>query len=153
MYVYYFGRYTLFLKIFGCDQGFPDQMTGSYYSNIGSFIKHNGLSNFKFLVHRSKIGHFRSSKSSRRDRSNTPMQALTLMNDPMFIEIAEAYGKRTASVEGGFAEKATAAFRWLLTRPPTGDELALLAEFHRKHDNWSALARAILSLDEAITKN
>jgi hypothetical protein len=81
------------------------------------------------------------------------LQALTLMNDPMFVEIAEAYGKRMASVEGEVSVKIVKGFRWLLTRLPEPDEVRLLKEFHEKHDDWTALARVILSLDEAITKN
>ncbi len=89
---------------------------------------------------------------ARRDVSNTPLQALTLMNDPMFIEIAEAYGKRISEIEGGTPTKVSTAFRLLLTRPPSPDELDLLTAFHEKHQSYSALARALLSLDEAITK-
>ena len=90
---------------------------------------------------------------AKRDVSNTPLQALTLMNDPMFVEIAEAYGKRMAAVDGQAPSKIVAGFRWLLTRHPEPDEVRLLEEFHQKHDDWTALARVILSLDEAITKN
>ncbi len=90
---------------------------------------------------------------AKRDVSNTPLQALTLMNDPMFVEIAVAYGKRMASVEGEVSVKIVKGFRWLLTRLPEPDEVRLLKEFHEKHDDWTALARVILSLDEAITKN
>ena len=90
---------------------------------------------------------------ARRDVSNTPLQALTLMNDPMFIEISEAYGKRIAELDGGVEEKISTGFRWLLTRAPTKDEADLLAEFYHEHQSWPALARALLSLDESITKN
>ncbi len=89
---------------------------------------------------------------ARRDRSNTPLQALTLMNDPMFVEIAERYGETVAKTEGDDAAKVTAAFRRLLTRPPTEAELAALLAFHEKHRSDAALARALLSLDEAVTK-
>lgn len=90
---------------------------------------------------------------AKRDRSNTPLQALTLMNDPMFIEIAENFGKLLKKNTGSLEEKITFAFRRLLTRPPTKDELRLLSEFHQKHKSWPALTRALLSLDEAVTKN
>jgi len=89
---------------------------------------------------------------ARRDRSNTPLQALTLMNDPMFVEIAEAFGEDIAAGTGGEREKILNAFRRVVTRPPTTSELAKLESFHAKHKNWTALARVILSLDEAITK-
>ena len=90
---------------------------------------------------------------AKRDRSNTPLQALTLMNDPMFIEIAENFGKLLEKHTGSLEEKITFAFRRLLTRPPTKDEVRLLSGFHQKHKSWPALTRALLSLDEAVTKN
>lgn len=90
---------------------------------------------------------------ARRDVSNTPLQALTLMNDPMFIEIAEAFGKTMSTTEGSLQDQITFGFRKLLTRPPEPEEVAMLAEFHTKHKNWTATARALLSLDEAITRN
>ncbi|MEP3482247.1 MAG: PSD1 and planctomycete cytochrome C domain-containing protein [Fuerstiella sp.] len=90
---------------------------------------------------------------ARRDVSNTPLQALTLMNDPMFIEIAEALGERMKGVDGDVDQQLETGFRWLLTRTPLPDEISLLSEFHRRHNNWTATARALLSLDEAITKN
>ena len=90
---------------------------------------------------------------ARRDTSNTPLQALTLMNDPMFLEIAEAFGQRMAAVEGDAGTKISAGFRRLLTRSPTASELELLVEFHTQHPDWTAVARALLCLDESITKN
>ncbi|MDA7617452.1 DUF1553 domain-containing protein, partial [Akkermansiaceae bacterium] len=90
---------------------------------------------------------------ARRDRSNTPLQALTLMNDPMFIEIANSYGELIEKSKGSIEEKITLAFRRLLTRPPESQELQLLSSFYQKHKSWKALTRAILSLDESVTKN
>ena len=84
---------------------------------------------------------------------NTPLQALTLMNDPMFVEIAEKFGESIAALEGDATTKITAAFRRALTRPPTARELDKLKAFHTKHDSWPALARVLLSLDEAVPKN
>ncbi len=90
---------------------------------------------------------------ARRDVSNTPLQALTLMNDPMFVEIAEALGKRMEAFEGSEEAKIVAGFRWLMTRQPTDSELESLSAFYQKHSGFTALARVLLCLDEAITKN
>lgn len=90
---------------------------------------------------------------AKRDRSNTPLQALTLMNDPMFIEIAQHFGETLEKSEGTPEEKINFAFRKLLTRPPTPEELRNLSDFHKKHPSWSALTRVLLSLDESVTKN
>lgn len=69
----------------------------------------------------------------RRSRSNTPLQALTLLNEPVFMESAQALARKTL-VEGGKtdSERVTYAFRRTLSRPPTTDErqelLTLLAK-------------------------
>lgn len=89
---------------------------------------------------------------ARRDRSNTPLQALTLMNDPMFIEISGAFGRSIAEAPGNDRAKIHRAFRRTLTRPPEEAELDKLVQFHQEHQNWTALARVLLSLDETITK-
>jgi hypothetical protein len=90
---------------------------------------------------------------ARRDASNTPLQALTLLNDPMFVDISKAFGRRIESVDGDFETKATTAFRWLMTRKPDESELEMLKSFYEKHESWAAVARVLLCLDEAITKN
>src|SRR5690606_36122867 len=38
---------------------------------------------------------------ARREVSNTPLQALTLLNDEVFIEAAQALGRQAAALEGG----------------------------------------------------
>lgn len=78
---------------------------------------------------------------TRRLRSNTPLQALTLLNDPAFVEFAEALA--------GVIEKdgLTAAFQRVLTRMPERGELDLLAALPPL-----SAARALLNLDEAITR-
>ena len=90
---------------------------------------------------------------AKRDVSNTPLQALTLMNDPMFVEIADTLGKRMSEIEGDDGVKIEAGFQWLLIRKPNEDEMQMLRAFHDKHPDWTSVARVLLCLDEAITKN
>lgn len=64
----------------------------------------------------------------KRTRTNTPLQALTGMNETLFVEAARALGKR-AVLEGGRtdAERLTHAFRLCASRKPAADELAVLS--------------------------
>src|SRR5262249_19085999 len=63
----------------------------------------------------------------RRSRSNTRLQALTALNEPVFLECARALGRK-ALAEGGRTdtERLTYAFRRCVAREPTGEELAVL---------------------------
>jgi len=78
---------------------------------------------------------------TRRIRSNTPLQALTMLNDAGFFELAAALEK-TIQKDG-----VAAAFKRCTARPPAPAELAILKEL----DTRSA-ARALLNLDETITR-
>ena len=78
---------------------------------------------------------------TRRLRSNTPLQALTLLNDPAFIEFAEALAQVIEK------DGLPAAFERVLTRAPQADELALLSPLPAL-----SAARALLNLDETITR-
>lgn len=82
------------------------------------------------------------STCTRRNRSNTPLQALTLLNDPAFFEAAQALAKVIEK------EGLAAAFRRCTSRAPEAAELAVLA----KLEPLSA-ARALLNLDETITRD
>ncbi len=59
----------------------------------------------------------------RRLRSNTPLQALVSLNEPVFVECAQALARQTLA-EGGQtdADRIAYAFRRALSRPPTTDE-------------------------------
>jgi hypothetical protein len=114
---------------------------------------------------------------ARRDVSNTPLQSLMLLNDVVFVEAAQKLGARAAAAGGDDAARATFLFRRVLVRPPSAAEQARLLEFLRaqrarlasgelkaaeladagKADAeaaaWTLVARGVLNLDEAITKN
>jgi hypothetical protein len=115
---------------------------------------------------------------ARREVSNTPLQALTLLNDAVFVEAAQALGRRAAAEPGSAEERAHDLFRRCLTRPPRAEELAPVLAFYRTQKQrlqakelnaaavagpgagevteraaWTLVARALLNLDEAITKD
>jgi len=68
-----------------------------------------------------------------RPRTNTPLQALVTLNDPVFVEAAQALGRRVLK-EGGptVADRATYAFRLCLARPPREAELKRLVELYEQ---------------------
>ena len=82
------------------------------------------------------------STCTRRNRSNTPLQALTLLNDPAYFEAAQALAKVIEK------EGLATAFRRCTSRAPEAAELAVLTPL----DRLSA-ARALLNLDETITRD
>jgi Protein of unknown function (DUF1553)/Protein of unknown function (DUF1549) len=67
-----------------------------------------------------------------RPRTNTPLQALVLMNDPVYVEAAMALGARVLQELPGAGasetERIDYAFRRVLSRPPTPRETQLLAD-------------------------
>jgi hypothetical protein len=114
-------------------------------------------------------------------RTNTPLQALTLLNETAFVESARHLGQRMMA-EGG-NDPVTFAFRLVTSREPTCDEAQLLwsargeylAEFRENPKSAAklirvgeskapaeldpvelaantALANVLLNLDEVVTK-
>jgi hypothetical protein len=97
---------------------------------------------------------------TRRLRSNTPLQALTLLNDQQFLEFAEGLATRVQSREGSDESKLEFAFLCCLARQPNANELErlqrLLAEERAAQPNegaaWTTVSRVLLNLDESITR-
>jgi mono/diheme cytochrome c family protein len=90
----------------------------------------------------------RSVCSIRRTRSNTPLQALVTMNDPVFVEAAQALARCTVRDGGAnVAARAQFAFRRVLLRDPEKAELdRLVALFEQAKTNLAADATAALAL-------
>ena len=117
----------------------------------------------------------------RRTRSNTPLQALTLLNEPTFVECARAFGKRV--VENGPGDemgRIRYAFRLALGRNPSDREAALISQMLIKQKGlfeqdtesaeklvgyyqpsivdapaaaaWVVAARTLMNLDEFLTR-
>jgi hypothetical protein len=90
--------------------------------------------------------------------SNTPQQALTLLNDPTYVEAARGFAYRIWK-EGGTtdAERVRWALREAISRAPTDAEMAVLIELQKKHlDDFRAdpgAARALLDVGLAPSPN
>jgi hypothetical protein len=67
----------------------------------------------------------------RRVRTNTPLQALVTLNDPVYIEAAQALARRVMEQGGSsLSDRARYAFRLCLIRPPQPSELARLERLY-----------------------
>lgn len=117
----------------------------------------------------------------RRVRTNTPLQALTVLNDPYFFDAARAMAKRMVS-EGGTSqqERATYGFRLAVSRQPTQSELDQIVSFYDQQlaayqanpqaaakalnakpntsnapelAAWTMVANVLLNMDETISKD
>lgn len=69
----------------------------------------------------------------RRVRTNTPLQALVTLNDPVYVEASQALARRVMA-EGGadIRARATYAFRLCVVRPPQDDELNRLVGLYER---------------------
>lgn len=88
-----------------------------------------------------------------RDRSNSPLQALTLLNDPVYVEMAAEFTKVIESWEGSDREKVVRAFRVAVSREPNKQEQKILMQLFQERQSWFAVAQTLLNLDETITKS
>ncbi len=116
----------------------------------------------------------------RRERSITPLQALNLLNDPVFIEAAHGLAARVllAGVKA-FEERLDYAYRLCLSRAPSRTEAETMERYYRRQIHvleadataaeylfpidgigssraeaaaWTGIASILLNLDEFITR-
>ena len=121
------------------------------------------------------------SACTRRNRSDTPLQALTLLNDQAFFEFAQALASRVLKEGGtGDDDRLAYGFRLCTARRPNAHERDVLARLLAKQREkyaaapdeakrlapadlpagadavefavWTAVGRVLLNLDETITR-
>jgi hypothetical protein len=118
----------------------------------------------------------------RRNRTNTPLQALVTLNDPVFIEAAQGLAHRMMKGGNSVNERIRRGFELCLARPPSEKEINRLAvlfgqsltdyaqapaekarkmaSLDEKKDNpeavelaaWTTVANVLLNLDETLMK-
>jgi len=97
------------------------------------------------------------SACTRRIRSNTPLQALTMMNDPAFIELAILLSKRLIAEASTTTERICLGFQLCLNRNPNSEELHLLTELVEQQSKEFTKnvneSKALVELATAINKN
>ncbi|MBS1854774.1 MAG: PSD1 domain-containing protein [Acidobacteria bacterium] len=117
---------------------------------------------------------------TRRERTDTPLQALNLLNDPVFFEAAQGLALRVMRESaGGFRNRLDYAFQVALGRPASDKEAARLGQYYddtvrqlgsddatvaalfpnklegvpeREAAAWVEVSRVLLNLDEFITR-
>jgi hypothetical protein len=78
----------------------------------------------------------------RRMRTNTPLQALAMMNDPMVLESARVLSEKLMLEKLSDTERITKAFRLIMCRKPVEKELNLLTTYYQEeHESFSANAK------------
>ena len=93
----------------------------------------------------------------RRARTNSPLAALTTLNDEAYFEMAQAMAKRVLA-EGGASDASRLDYAFLLatSRRPSARERERMQRFLKDERAdvaaWTLLANALLNLDEALTK-
>ncbi len=68
----------------------------------------------------------------RRSRTNTPLQALVLMNDPTYVEASRKLAERLLHEASATDDRLILAFRLATARPPTAAELGVLRQVLEK---------------------
>jgi hypothetical protein len=66
----------------------------------------------------------------RRSRTNTPLQSLVTLNDPVYVEAAQSLARRALQHEGTLSEQIAHAFRCCVARPPTEIELKVIRQLY-----------------------
>jgi hypothetical protein len=89
----------------------------------------------------------------RSSRTSTPLHALTTLNDPTWVEAARVLAEQVMHEQPDAAGQLTAAFRRVVGRSPTEDDLAvLLNAWQRQAELYSAegeLAAALVRVGES----
>ena len=130
--------------------GDPDRTRRSLYTYVKRSIPHPTMASFDAPS--------REFCAARRADSNTPVQALTTLNDATFAEAAAALADRMREASDDPAARARHGFLRVCGREPDARESAALVDLVDRvaalpggPDPWTTAANVLLNLDEALT--
>ncbi len=144
-------KFTQVPRDWKADAG-PDRYRRGLYTHFWRSAPHPGLIVFDAPD--------ATSACTRRNRSNTPLQALTLLNDQGFYELAQGLAARVLrEAPPDDAARLRHAFRLCVSRTPTSLEEKRLSDLLASQRAasagdaaWTTVARVLLNLDEFITR-
>ena len=117
--------------------GFAGSNTRNYTQDTGAALYRRSLYVFfkrtapaPFMVNFDAPN--REQSCTRRERNNTPLQALQLMNDVQHFEAARAFGERLMKAAATPEDRIILAFRMVLSRRPLPEEGAAVRDFYRQ---------------------
>ena len=143
----------------------PDRYRRGLYTYFWRSAAHPGLALFDAPN--------AQSSTTRRNRSNTPLQALTLLNDEAQTESARALAERVLAKDGSRDARIRFAYETSLARPPRGDERERMSQYLARMTDefetdreavealgvksassaaWTAASRVLINLDEFVTR-
>ncbi|MCG6156568.1 PSD1 and planctomycete cytochrome C domain-containing protein [Rubinisphaera margarita] len=136
----------------GSNTRFYKQSTGEdlYRRSLYTFLKRTAPPPFMSTFDAPS----REQSCTRRERTNTPLQALQLMNDVQYFEAARAFAERMMKA-GGSTPESRLAWGWEVTtsRPPTDNELSLVAsllkDYRERYQNDAAGAKEVITFGES----
>ena len=158
------GQFTQVDRQWKADEG-PDRFRRGMYTFFIRSAAHPGLALFDSPNAQETV--------TRRNRSNTPLQALTLLNDDSQTEFADGLAQRIIASSSSMDSRINNAFEICLSRPPQKAEQERMQQFvgQMKQDfevdtqaaqsfssasaetaAWTAMARVMLNLDEFVTR-
>lgn len=90
--------------------------------------------------------------TSRRIRTNTPLQALVTLNDPVYVEASEALANRMLDYDGDLKEQIDYGYKLGMFRPPSSDKLEILEQlYYDTAKEWEQMEkRPTASSDEEV---
>lgn len=112
---------------------------------------------------------------SRRISTNTPLQALVTLNDPVYFEAAQHLAAKALEIEGDLSNKLTKAYEMIMGKSPKTEKVKVLLELHQEtqayysahpeeaealvgNDNqdlavMTVLANSLMNMDEFIVRS
>ncbi len=158
------GQFTQVDRQWKADEG-PNRYRRGMYTYFIRSAAHPGLVLFDAPIAQESV--------TRRNRSNTPLQALTLLNDQAQTEVAGALARRVREAAASGDPRIDQAFELCLARPPREAERDRMRRFLARMTDafasdpdavrrageesaeaaaWTSAARVLLNLDEFVTR-